>query len=317
MRFILKKTGVLIVTLLLISLLAYLAFQIVPGDPTTVILGLDYTPERAAALREELGLDRNVLVRYMDWLVSALRGDWGMSYSYGIPVQEVLEGKVAVTAALSLMAWVISIGVSIPMGIVLARYQSGKLDRFFVGMNQVFMSIPAFFIGILFTYVFGLLLKWFLPGYFIPFGEDFWAAMGYLLFPAVAIALPRVAMTVRMLRSTIIFQMNSDYVRTAISRGNDRSNVLWRHVLRNAMAPVVAFLAQTMAEVVAGSIVVEQVFGVPGLGRLLLGGISGRDWPVVQSIIVILAFWVVLAGTLGDLVSQRIDPRLRLGGDGE
>ena len=312
MRFILKKTGVLIITLLLISLLAYLAFQIVPGDPTTVILGLDYTPERAAALREELGLDRNVLVRYMDWLVSALRGDWGMSYSYGIPVQEVLEGKVAVTAALSLMAWVISIGVSIPMGIVLARYQSGKLDRFFVGMNQVFMSIPAFFIGILFTYVFGLLLKWFLPGYFIPFGEDFWAAMGYLLFPAVAIAIPKAAMITKLLRSSVIHQMDLDYVRTAYSRGNSRWAVIKGHVLRNAILPVITFAAMTLADIVAGSIIVEQVFALPGLGRLLVTSIGNRDFPVVQCIVVIISFVVVFMNYLADIVTQYIDPRVRL-----
>ncbi len=312
MQYILKKTGVLIVTLLLISLLAYLAFQIVPGDPTTVILGLDYTPERAEVLREELGLDRNVFVRYFDWLAGVLRGDWGMSYSYSIPVQEVIEGKVAVTAALSLLAWVISIGVSIPMGIILARYQSGKLDRFFVGMNQVFMSIPAFFIGILFTYIFGLVLKWFMPGYFAPFGESFWGAMGYLLFPAVAIAIPKAAMITKLLRSSILNQMDLDYVRTAYSRGNSRWDVIKGHVLKNAILPVVTFAAMTLADIVAGSIIVEQVFALPGLGRLLVTSIGNRDFPVVQCIVVIISFVVVFMNYLADIVTQYIDPRVRL-----
>ena len=312
MQYILKKTGVLIVTLLLISLLAYLAFQIVPGDPTTVILGLDYTPERAEVLREELGLDRNVFVRYFDWLAGVLRGDWGMSYSYSIPVQEVIEGKVAVTAALSLLAWVISIGISIPTGIILARYQSGKLDRFFVGMNQVFMSIPAFFIGILFTYIFGLVLKWFMPGYFTPFGESFWGAMGYLLFPAVAIAIPKAAMITKLLRSSILNQMDLDYVRTAYSRGNSRWDVIKGHVLKNAILPVVTFAAMTLADIVAGSIIVEQVFALPGLGRLLVTSIGNRDFPVVQCIVVIISFVVVFMNYLADIVTQYIDPRVRL-----
>ena len=312
MQYILKKTGVLIVTLLLISLLAYLAFQIVPGDPTTVILGLDYTPERAEVLREELGLDRNVFVRYFDWLAGVLRGDWGMSYSYSIPVQEVIEGKVAVTAALSLLAWVISIGISIPTGIILARYQSGKLDRFFVGMNQVFMSIPAFFIGILFTYIFGLVLKWFMPGYFAPFGESFWGAMGYLLFPAVAIAIPKAAMITKLLRSSILNQMDLDYVRTAYSRGNSRWDVIKGHVLKNAILPVVTFAAMTLADIVAGSIIVEQVFALPGLGRLLVTSIGNRDFPVVQCIVVIISFVVVFMNYLADIVTQYIDPRVRL-----
>jgi len=144
--------------------------------------------------------------------------------------------------------------------------------------------------------------------------QDFFGAVKYLFFAAVALAIPRIAMTVRMLSSTIQGEMVKDYVRTAISRGNDRPNVLWRHVLKNALVPVVTFLAQTMAEIVAGGIVVEQVFGIPGLGRMLVASISNRDYPTVQAIVVILAFWVVLAGTVADLINQRIDPRLRLGG---
>ena len=145
--------------------------------------------------------------------------------------------------------------------------------------------------------------------------EDFAGAMKYLFFAALAISIPRIAMTVRMLRSTILSEMQKDYVRTAISRGNDRGGVLRRHVLKNALTPVVTLLAQTMAEIVAVSIVVEQVFGIPGLGRMLVTSISNRDYPTVQAIVVILAFWVVLAGTVADILNQTIDPRLRLGGE--
>ena len=139
--------------------------------------------------------------------------------------------------------------------------------------------------------------------------------MKYLFFASVSLAIPRIAMTVRMLASTIRSEMGKDYVRTAISRGNDRPSVLRRHVLKNALVPVVTFMAQTMAEIVAGGIVVEQVFAIPGLGRLLVASIANRDYPVVQAIVVILAFWVVLAGTIADLINQQIDPRLQLGGD--
>lgn len=312
MRYILKKTGVLIITLLLISLLAFLAFQIVPGDPTTMILGLDATPERAEALRAELGLDRNVFVRYVEWLTNALQGEWGSSYSYGMTVQEVIDGKVAVTAALSLLAWGITILISIPMGITLARYQSGRLDRLFVGVNQVFMAIPPFFIGILFTYVFGLVLKWFTPGFFVGFEESFWGAMGYLIFPALAIAIPKAAMVTKLLRSSILGQMDLDYVRTAYSRGNSRWNVIRGHVLRNAILPVITFLAMTLADIVAGSIIVEQVFALPGLGRLLVTSIGNRDFPVVQCIVVLISFVVVFMNYLADILTQYIDPRVRL-----
>ena len=323
MRYAVRKAVTLLMTMLIVSFLAFLAFELVTGDAAIALLGTNATPERLEALREELGLNRPFLIRYGSWLAGFFTGDLGMSFGYKVPVSELVGQKLPATLALSIMSFVLIVAASIPLGLWSVRWEGRKgrlwqsVDVVRTTFNQLFMSIPAFFSGILISWVFGILLSWFRPGGAFPTlaepGRFFWN----LLFPAVAIAIPRVAMTVRMLRSTIVYEMNSDYVRTAISRGNDRPNVLWRHVLRNALAPVVAFLAQTMAEVVAGSIVVEQVFGVPGLGRLLLACISNRDWPVVQSIIVILAFWVVLAGTLGDLVSQRIDPRLRLGGDRE
>ena len=312
MRYVLKKTGVLAVTLLLISLLAFLAFQLIPGDPVTKLLGSDYTPERAAALREEMGLNRNILVRYWEWLTGFVTGDMGVSYNYGMTVRQVMAGKGAVTAGLSLMAWLLVIAISIPLGIALARYQGGRLDRVFVAMNQVFMAIPPFFLGILFTYVFGLVLKLFVPGGFVSPGDSFRGFLGYLAFPALAIAIPKAAMVTKLLRSSIINQMGQDYVRTAYSRGNSRWSVIRGHVLRNALLPVVTFVAMTLADIVAGSIVVEQVFALPGLGRLLLSSIGNRDYPVVQCIVVIIAFIVVFMNYLADIVTQYIDPRIRL-----
>lgn len=312
MRYIIKKTGVLLVTLLVISLLAFLAFQIIPGDPTARLLGTDYTPERAESLREELGLTGNVFVRYWKWLSGFVTGDMGTSYSYSMPVSEVINGKVAVTAALSLMAWLMVIGISIPLGVTLARYQGSRADRAFVVMNQVFMAIPPFFLGILFTYVFGLVLKLFVPGAFVSFSDSFWGCLGYLVFPALAIAIPKAAIVTKLLRSSIIAQMGQDYVRTAYSRGNSRWGVIRGHVLRNALLPVITFLAMTLADIVAGSIIVEQVFALPGLGRLLLSSISNRDYPVVQCIVVIIAFVVVFMNYLADIVTQYIDPRVRL-----
>ena len=322
MRYALRKLLTLAATMLIVSFLAFTAFEFVTGDAATALLGTTATEERLEALREELGLNRPFFVRYGSWLAGFVTGDLGVSFGYKVPVSELVGTKIPATLTLSLMSFFLIVIFSIPLSLWSVRYEGRTSRRWKIistvrtVFNQLVMAMPPFFTGILLSWVFGILLRWFQPGGQFPTlaepGKFFW----YLIFPAAAVALPRIAMTVRMLRSTIVHEMNSDYVRTAISRGNDRTNVLWRHVLRNALSPVVAFLAQTMAEVVAGSIVVEQVFGVPGLGRLLLGSISGRDWPVVQTIIVILAFWVVLAGTLGDLVSQRIDPRLRLGGDG-
>ena len=314
MRHAAKRLGTLLLTMLAVSFLAFFAFGLISGDPAEIMLGTQATPERLAAVRTELGLDQPMPVRYLRWLAGFFTGDLGTSFQYKQPVWELIAPKVVVTLCLSLISFVMIVAVSVPLGL----WGGGRLDSGRVGVraavNQLCMAVPPFFTGILLSWGFGIVLKWFTPGDFPALGKDLWGAIKYLLFAAVSISIPRIAMTVRMLRGAVAGEMGKDYVRTAISRGNDRGMVLRRHVLKNALVPVVAFLAQTMAEIVAGSIVVEQVFAIPGLGRLLVSSIANRDYPVVQAIVVILAFWVVLAGTLADLIEQRIDPRLRLGG---
>ena len=312
MRYAVRKTGVLIVTLLAVTLLAFLAFQIIPGDPTTMLLGTEYSPERAEALRHSLGLDRNVFVRYFEWLLGLFRGDAGTSYSYAMPVSEVLRGKVAVTAILSLLSWIIVTGVSIPLGVALARYKDKGFGRIGVAVNQVLMSVPSFFLSILFSTFFGLVLKLFVPGRFIPLSESVPGCLGYLFFPALAISIPKIAKVAKLLRSSILSEMKQDYVLTAYSRGNSRWMVIRIHVVRNALLPVITYLAMTLADIVASSIIVEQVFVVPGLGRLLIAGISNRDYPVALCVVVMIAAVVVVMNYLADLLTQLIDPRVRL-----
>ena len=314
MKYAAKRLATVLVTMLLVSLLAFLAFELISGDPAEIMLGTQATPERLAALRAEMGLDQPLMVRCLQWLMGFFTGDLGTSYHYKQPVWELIAPKMAVTLCLSAISFLLILVIAIPLGLLSAGRGSARGDGLRTAVNQLCMAVPAFFTGMLLSWVFGVALKWFTTGSFPDLGEDFLGAVKYLFFAAVAIAIPRIAMTVRMLRSTVGSEMGKDYVRTAISRGNDRGAVLRRHVLKNALPPVVTFLAQTMAEIVAGSIVVEQVFVIPGLGRMLVTSIAGRDYPVVQAIVVILAFWVVLAGTAADLINQRMDPRLRLGG---
>ena len=312
MKYAAKRLLMLLATMVIVSFFTFAAFDLISGDPATAMLGTQATPERVAALRAQLGLDRPMLVRYGQWLLGFFTGDLGISYNYNQPVWDLIRSKVLVTLWLSLLSFVLIAVVSIPLGLRSARTAGGRLDGVRTAGNLLCMAVPPFFTGILLSWVFGVVLHWFQPGSF-PELEHPAGALRYLLFPAAAIAIPRIAMTVRMLRGTVLGEMRRDYVRTAISRGNDRSGVLRRHVLKNALVPVVTFLAQTMAEIVAGSIVVEQVFALPGLGRMLVTSISNRDYPTVQAIVVILAFWVVLSGTAADIVNQCIDPRLRLG----
>lgn len=312
MKYILKKLFALIITLLIVSFLAFLAFSIIPGDPTAKILGMDASPDQIAALRSQLGLDRPVLIRYWEWLTNFLRGEFGTSYGYSMPVGQMLADKLPVTAALTLISFVFTVVLSIPLGILAGSVRSRALDHIITAVDQIFMSIPQFFIGIIMCFTLGLTFRLFVPGEFVSYTQSWPKFLYYLIFPALAIAIPRIAMTVKMLRSALLAEMNKDYVRTSYSRGNDRRATLYLHVLRNALPPVVSFLAMTVADIVAGSVVIEQVFAIPGLGRLLLTSISNRDYPVVQAVVVLVAFWVVLVNLLGDLLNQRLDPRLRL-----
>ncbi|NLU24350.1 MAG: ABC transporter permease [Clostridiales bacterium] len=313
MKYTAKKLLLAVVTMVIVSFLAFLAFQIIPGDPTTTLLGTDATPERVEALRHQLGLDEPFLLRYGNWVAGFLRGDMGTSYSYSMAVGSMVGGKIPITGLLTAMAFVLIVAVSVPVGLLSARRENSRSSHVLDAVNQVLMAVPPFFTGILLTFVFGLVLKWFTPGTFVSPGEDLGGCIRYLIFPAIAIALPRIAMTVKMLRSSIQSELRrGGYVRTAYSRGDTSRRVLYGHVLRNALVPVVTFLAMTMADIVAGSVVIEQVFAIPGLGQLLLRSISTRDFPVVQAIIVIMAFWVVLVNLLADIVNQQIDPRLRL-----
>ena len=314
MKYALKRILQFMLTMVIVSFLAFVAFDLISGDPATALLGTESTEEALAALRSEMGLDQPLLVRYGQWLAGFFTGDLGTSYVYHQSVSEIIAPKIVVTLLLSLTSFLMILLVSIPLGLSSAKRSGGILEALSSAVNQLCMAVPPFFTGMLLSYGFGIILKWFMPGNFPSVTEDFGGAMKHIFFAAIAISIPRIAMTVRMLKSTIQSEMRKDYVRTAISRGNDRSAVLRVHVLKNSLVPVITFLAQTMAEIVAGGIVVEQVFSIPGLGRMLVSSISNRDYPMVQAIIVILALWVVLSGTIADLVNQRIDPRLRLGG---
>ncbi len=312
MKYVLRKAITLIITLFIVSLLAFLAFQVIPGSPAVDMLGTNATPEKVAALEHEMGLDRPVLVQYASWVAGFVTGDWGTSYSYSLPVHDMVMEKLPATAALVLLAFAMTVAASFPLGIATARREGGPLDRVMTVVNQVCMSIPPVFVGILLSFVFGVSLRIFVPGDFVAFRDDPGRFLVYMIFPALSVALSRIAMTVKMLRSSILDEMDKDYIRTAFSRGRTRAEALRRHALRNAIIPVIAFLAVTAAELVAGSIVVEQVFNVPGIGRLLLASIGNRDFPVAQAIVVLLATWVVLVNFLADVLYQAMDPRIRI-----
>lgn len=312
MKYLGKKIATLIFTLFLISLAAFLVFQIIPGDPAAMMLDMDATDAQIEAMREQMGLNRPLPVRYASWVKDFLKGDLGTSYNYQIPVASLLKDKLPVTFALAGITFLLILLLSIPLGLLQVRFAEKKAGTVLHIMNQSFMAVPSFFLGVLIILVFGLLLKWFTPGKYISYTENMAGFLAYLIAPAMAIAIPKSAMTVKFLRNSVLEQSQSDYVRTAYSKGNTEKRVLYRHILKNACIPVITILGMMAAETMAGSIVVEQVFNLPGLGRLLVSSIGSRDYPVVQAIIVYIASVVVIMNGIVDVLYRYLDPRIRV-----
>ena len=313
MRYALKKTATMLITLLVVSMLLFLSFQLISGDPATRMLGTGATPERLAALRAELGLDDPLPVQYLRWLGSFVRGDLGISYVYQQPVGELLGSKIPVTLALALFSFTLMCAVGLPVGLYTAQHAGSLLDRIVMVLNQVVMAVPPFFSGILISWVFGMILHLFSPGGYVPYTRSVPGFIGYLVFPAVAIALPRAAQLAKLLRGTILEEAGKDYARTAYSRGNDTNGVLFGHILPNAFLPALTFLGMSLGSLLAGSLVVERVFNIPGVSNVLLTSIGNRDYPVVLATVMWIAAIIILINLFVDILYRVLDPRI----DGE
>ena len=312
MKYFVKKIITLIITLLFISLLTFSAFSVIPGGGPLSKLGLDASPEAIEKLQKEYGLDKPLPVRYARWLGGALQGDFGQSYKYErMTVSQLIATRLPVTVLLAVMSFIIIIVVSVPLGMLSARFSGRWPDIAINQFTQIIMAIPSFFLGIIITYIFGLVLKIFQTGGFVDMDKDFWGCVRFLIFPAIAVALPKIAMVVKYLRNSVLAEVGKDYVRTAYSKGNTETQVLYGHVLRNALIPVITFVAMVVAEILAGSLVIEQVFGIPGMGRLLVSSISTRDYPVVQAAVLYITSVVVIINFLVDILYQVADPRVR------
>jgi ABC-type dipeptide/oligopeptide/nickel transport system permease component len=314
MYFIVKRLAAALATLLLVSLLTFAAFTLIPGDAADLILGMEAGEGRLAAIRAELGLDRSFAGGYAAWLGGLVRGDLGNSARFrGVPLGSLILERLPVTAALSSLSLAMTLLISIPGSIFAAgqdRTLPGKMVNILAVLN---ISTPNFFLGVLFIWVFGVILRLFAPGAYTAPEENLAAFWGCLFFPALAVALPNAAAVIKFLRASILGQLQLDYVRTAYSKGAAPGTVLYRHVLRNAAIPALALLGMIAGETFSGSIIIEQVFTIPGIGRLLLTGILSRDYPLVQTLTLYIAAVVIFTNTLADIAIRLADPRIRLG----
>ena len=309
----LRRLTALMVTLLVASLLIFLLLEILPGDPAAVILGVGAQEDTLRALRAELGLDLPAPVRYLNWLGEVLQGTLGRSYTYDTPVQELLLNRVELSLPLALLAILLSTGIAIPLGVFAASRHRKVADTGIMGFAQLGVAVPNFWFAILLILLFSVKLGWFSAGGFAGWDAGWFPAFKSLVLPAVALALPQAAILARVTRSSVLETVQEDYIRTARAKGLSRSQALWRHAVRNALIPVVTILGLQLSFLLAGTIIIENVFYLPGVGRLLFQAIAQRDLMVVKNLVLVLAATVVLINFLVDLLYAVLDPRLRLG----
>ncbi len=302
----------LAISLLLASLAIFLLLEVLPGDPAQFMLGLNATPEAAAKLRSALGLDAPLLTRYFDWLLGLLQGDLGTSYTYKVPISGLVIDRIGVSIPLAVFALLLSMLIAFPVGIIAATRRNSPADVGIMAATQISVALPNFWFAMLLVLIFAIGLRWFSAGGF-PGWQDPVQALRSLVLPAVALALPQASILARVMRSALLDTLGEDYVRTARAKGLSRRQTLWRHALQNALIPVLTIVGLQFSFLLAGAIIIENVFYLPGLGRLVFQGITGRDLMVVKSVVMLLVFAVVVVTFLVDIAYAMVDPRLRRG----
>ena len=313
--FLAKRLVAFVLTLLVASLVVFLVLEVLPGDPASMMLGVNAREDTLAALRAQMGLDRPAWQRYLAWIGGLVTGDFGDSYTYSVPVGELIAERVAVSLPLALLAIALSTAIAIPLG-VLAAARRNQVSDFAIGaFVQVGVAVPNFWFAMLLILLFAVGLGWLPAGGFAGWDAGLGEALRSLLLPAVALALPQAAILTRVTRSSVLEVLGEDYVRTARAKGLSRGAALWGHAVRNALIPVVTIMGLQFSFLLAGTIIIENVFYLPGLGRLLFQAIAQRDLIVVKDLVVLLAATVVLVNLCVDLLYAVLDPRLRSGGE--
>lgn len=307
----LRRLGSHAGTLIAATVVIFVLLQVVPGDPAAYMMGMNASPESVAALREQMGLDAPALERYLTWVGGLLVGQFGTSYTYLVPVGELIAERLQVSAPLALMAMTLSLAIALPVGVLAASRRGSFIDTALNALMQVGVALPNFWIGLLLILVFSTQLHWFAAGGFVGWDAGLLPAMKGLLLPAIALAAPQAAIIARVLRTSLLETMNEDYVRTARAKGLTWRQSLWRHALRNAMIPVLTIIGLQLPFLLAGGIIIESVFSLPGIGRLVFQAITQRDLIVVQSVVIVLVFAVVTVTFLIDIAYLLVDPRLR------
>ena len=311
LRLIAERLLSLSLSLIVASAVVFAVIELVPGDPAAFMLGLNAAPETVAALRRELGLEGDPLQRYLSWAGGMLRGDFGISYTYRVPVSQLVVDRLQVSLPLAAYALVLSTAIALPVGMWAAVRRGSLTDMTVMGVTQLGIAVPNFWFAILLVLVFSIKLRLVGAGGFPGWEAGLWRGMGALTLPAVALALPQASILARVMRSAVLETLQQDYIRTARAKGLSRRQTVFRHALRNALIPVLTILGLQFSFLLAGAIIIENVFFLPGLGRLIFQGITQRDLVVVGSVVMLLVFAVIVVNFLVDLAYALADPRLR------
>jgi peptide/nickel transport system permease protein len=300
-------------TLLFVSLLVFVVVRVLPGDPALIILGLEANADTVARVRQELGLDQPIAVQYVRWVTRALAGDLGRSIQYDLPVATLILSRLTVTLPLTLLAAGFMIAAAIPLGVYAATHHRRWGDYLTMVLSQLGVAVPGFWAGLLLILLFSVQLGWVQAGGFDGWGQGIWRGLRSLLLPAVALGLFQFAVLARTTRSALLEVLREEYVKTARAKGVAERAVLFRHALRNALIPIVTVAGVQLGQLLAGSIILESVFYLPGLGRLTLAAISARDLPVVQGVVLFVASMIVTVNAAVDILYGILDPRIRYG----
>ena len=312
LTYVTKRLGSLCLSLIVASLVIFACIEIVPGDSASFMLGINAQPDTIQALRVELGLDQSLVQRYLGWVGGLLGGEMGTSYTYRTPVSDIVKDRLQVSLPLALYALTLTVVVAFPVGILAAARRGSVTDITVMGATQLGVAIPNFWFAILMVILFAINLRWFSAGGFPGWDVGIFPAMKALTLPAIALALPQASILARVMRSSLLDTLSEDYMRTARAKGLTRRQVLWRHALRNAMIPVLTIIGLQFSFLLAGAIIIENVFFLPGLGRLVFQAITQRDLIVVESVVMLLVFAVILLNFFVDIAYAWVDPRLRV-----
>lgn len=313
-RYLLNRVTSLLPVLMVVSIVAFMVMHLTPGDPAAAMLGLSATPEEIQALRQQLGLDQPLLVQFFQWAGHALRGNFGNSIFFRQPVLQVFAQHLEPTLLLAAVAELIAVGVGIPAGVIAAVHRGRVADQGFMTFTLLAVSIPEFWLALNLILFFSVRLGWLPVAGYSFLHENPAETFKYLIMPAVSLGLMQSAFIARMTRSGMIEVLSQDYIRTALAKGVRQTTVVYRHALRNALVPVVTVLGIQLTRLLGGAVVVESVFGFPGMGRLILRGIGTRDYPVVQAVMLAFVGTSLLVNLATDMTYGFLDPRVRVAG---